>query len=154
MDGPPYDVRKAVALLGGVIEPATDWFAEACVRKHGNSFVIELAGAATDERDRFSIAHELGHVFLHMGYLVDPAAWENIDEYRDSPMYRLGHSAEEHEANEFAAAFLMPEEEFRRVARKYESSHGYSVSDIADVFDVSVPAARNRGRWLGLFAWE
>jgi Zn-dependent peptidase ImmA (M78 family) len=116
--------------------------------------VIELSGSASRERDRFSIAHELGHLFLHMGYLVDAAAWNRIDEYRDSPMFRHGHSEEELEAHEFAASFLMPALDFKGVAKRNYVANSYDVSSIARVFDVSVPAARNRGRWLGMFSWD
>jgi Zn-dependent peptidase ImmA (M78 family) len=154
LGGPPYDVRMAVARLQGEIVPPSDFFTEASVRKKGDSFVIEAAVAASDERERFSIAHELGHLFLHMGYLVDPATWNRIDKYRDSPMYRQGHSDEEYEANEFAAAFLMPEAEFRRVAEANRVGSAYNTLEIAKAFEVSVPAAQNRGKWLGMFAWS
>lgn len=154
LQGPPYDVRRAVAMLGGeIVEPAA-WEAEACVRKRADAFVIELAGSASGQRDRFSIAHELGHLFLHMGYMVDADAWNGIDEYVDSAMRREGHSEEELEAHEFAASFLMPEDQFREVAKRYLDGNTYNVSGIAKEFDVSVPAARNRGRWLGMFSWE
>lgn len=154
LKGPPYDVRVAVELLGGAITKGGAWDVEACVRKSGDKFLIQLTESASEQRDRFSVAHELGHLFLHMGYMVDPRAWNAINEYFDSPMNREGHSEEELEAHEFAATFLMPEDEFREVARKNLLRDSYNVSEIAKAFDVSVPAARNRGRWLGLFSWD
>lgn len=154
LPGPRLDVERAVLTLGGKIKPSDNWLVEACVRKSADTFVIEIAGDPKEERTRFSIAHELGHVFLHMGFLVDPVAWQKADDYRDSPMYRMGHSEEEYEANEFAASLLMPDSEFRATAARFYTPHGYAIDAIASTFGVSVPAARNRGRWLGLFSWE
>lgn len=48
------------------------------------------------ERDRFNLAHELGHLVLHS---------ESMRGYED----RKDSKTEEKEANEFAASFLMPE---------------------------------------------
>ncbi|MFA5127784.1 MAG: ImmA/IrrE family metallo-endopeptidase [Patescibacteria group bacterium] len=154
LEGPPYDVELAVKLLNGTIVAPTDWLTEALVRKNGESFIIEATKAASSERQRFSIAHELGHLFLHMGYLVDIDTWNSINEYRDSPMYRRGHSEEEFEANEFAAAFLMPESDFRKVAEEHKVGCSYRTTDIAQKFGVSMPAAQNRGKWIGLFDWN
>lgn len=154
LPGPRLDVVAAVKMIGGQIETSRSPFVEACVRKKGQAFVIELSGDVNDERTRFSVAHELGHVFLHMGYMVDPATWNGVDEYRDSPMFRMGHSEEELQANEFAAGLLMPEGEFRAVAIQHLRPLGFELSGIAKAFGVSVPAARNRGRWLGLFSWD
>jgi len=154
LTGPRLDVVAAVKMIGGEIETSQSPFVEACVRKRGKAFVIELSGDVRDERTRFSVAHELGHVFLHMGYMVDPATWNSVDEYRDSPMYRMGHSEEELQAHEFAAALLMPEAEFRAVATQHLKPQGFELGGIAKAFGVSIPAARNRGRWLGLFSWD
>lgn len=51
-------------------------------------------GAKPADRVRFSLAHELGHTIMHFGEVVDLRAAEQ-------------------EANEFAAAFLMPANEIR-----------------------------------------
>jgi Zn-dependent peptidase ImmA (M78 family) len=34
----------------------------------------------SEERRKFTIAHELGHLFLHMGYLLDSDLWSGQDE--------------------------------------------------------------------------
>jgi predicted transcriptional regulator len=151
LEGPPFDVRTAVSLLGGEIVRPEDPLTEASVRVTGpNAFTIESSESATTERERFSIAHELGHLVLHLCYLnANPVD----DEYKDSPMFRAGHTEEEFEAHEFAGAFLMPAAEFADVARKYLGQDGYDVSKIAAHFNVSVKAATTRGRWLRLFAW-
>ena len=55
----------------------------------------------SSERRKFTIAHELGHLFLHMGYMIDSDLWEQQE---NATFYRAGNSSEEYQANEFAAA--------------------------------------------------
>lgn len=153
----PINVESAVEMLGGRLEPynptdITD--GEAYVKKlDEEKFEIGVIDVSSASRRRFSIAHELGHLFLHMGYLVDDARWKSVDCYQDSVKYRFGYSEEEFEAHEFAAAFLMPADRFRQVAEEYHDGDKYSIQPIADYFNVSTDAAKNRGRWLRIFSW-
>lgn len=151
---PPVDVDRAVDLLGGQLALIDPNEAEAYVEKQGESFVIGISHAVAPTRRRFSIAHELGHLFLHMGYLRDVEKWANVGRYEESIKYRFGYSEEEYEAHEFAGAFLMPELEFREIAESFKRDNKYQVTRIADYFGVSVEAASIRGRWLQLFAWD
>ena len=150
----PVDVDRAVELLGGNFNLIDPNEAEAYVEKQGDSFVIGISQAVAPTRRRFSIAHELGHLFLHMGYLMDENKWAHIGRYEESIKYRFGYSEEEYEAHEFAGAFLMPEAEFRDVAVSYRRDNKYQVARIAEYFGVSLEAASTRGRWLQLFAWD
>ena len=150
----PVDLRQAVERLGGTIEKESAAEYEAMVTKSGDGFKIILSNNEYDRRERFSIAHELGHLFLHMGYLIDEEKWKSVGDYTDSVYFRYGHSIEEHEANEFAAAFLMPKAEFVSIARDHFVNGSYDVDSIAGHFEVSRDAAVNRGRWLGLFSWR
>ncbi len=155
--GIPAEPEEAVRVLGGSIAESSpdEAIAEALIEKiGGDSFRIVTTVSEHKKRTRFSVAHELGHLFLHMGYLIDQERWENVGEYSESVYTRLGHSEDEHEANEFGAAFLMPEEEFRAAAHANLTDGKYVLAPIAHRFGVSEPAARTRGQWLGLFAWE
>jgi Zn-dependent peptidase ImmA (M78 family) len=87
-------------------------------------------------RNRFTIAHELGHYVLHEGkeLFVD----------RDfSVMYRINNeninSEEEIEANEYAACILMPEElvlaELKNIHFDYTDDG--AIKELAKKFDVS-----------------
>lgn len=154
LDTFPVNVDTAVERLRGTIEEGSFGDAEAQIQKRGKGFVIKLAPTSSPERRRFSVAHELGHLFLHMGYLIDMPKWQSIDEYTDSPRLRFGHSEEEYEAHEFAGTFLMPEAEFRRYCSNYKKGDIYQVPPIAQRFGVSNLAAMTRGRWLGLFGWD
>ncbi|MGN8160079.1 ImmA/IrrE family metallo-endopeptidase [Salinisphaera sp. SWV1] len=153
----PVDLKEAVEKLGGEIESFDERFggnAEAYVRKRGESFAIAIK-TPHEKRERFSIAHELGHLFLHLGYLVDDELWESAAQgYIDSVHHRMGYGEEEFEAHEFAGAFLMPASEFREVAEKNRNGRKYDLTKIAGHFDVSNMAAKTRGRWLRLFSWD
>lgn len=154
---PPIDIELIPSILGGRLEyiEFNDPRLEARIRRDGEKFVIELEKSSLNsERNRFSIAHELGHLFLHMGFIFDEEKWNNKEDYSDSVYYRFGHSEEEYEANEFAAALLMPKEHFQKVCLKnLENGTEYNITKIAEAFKVSEEAALTRGRWLGLFAW-
>ncbi|MBU1042179.1 MAG: ImmA/IrrE family metallo-endopeptidase [Proteobacteria bacterium] len=149
----PVDVELAVARLGGQIvsEASVDY--EAKIEKKGNGFLISLSVDSDENRKKFSVAHELGHLFLHMGYLVDDDKWKSIENYTDSVYYRYGYSVEEYEANEFAAALLMPASEFRKIAEKHREGNSYKVQQIAHELHVSAEAVATRGKWLGIFQW-
>jgi Zn-dependent peptidase ImmA (M78 family) len=106
------------------------------------NFDIFIPNHTTHERDRFTIAHELGHYILH--YLP------NVGPQANSPFQidRYGNSALEREANLFASAFLMPESLFRDT---YDHSGG-NLSAVATRFGVSEVAAQVRAKMLGLHA--
>lgn len=88
------------------------------------------------ERQRFTLAHELGHFFLHS------KKGETL--YRlDETDYLEDIEAVETEANYFAASILMPERQFMERVRR-----GERIEDIADFFGVSLKAAVVRLRWI------
>lgn len=153
IDIPIYDIDRVVNIMEGeVIEnPSIDSFSDGKVMKTGsNSFRIEVSPFQTRERRNFTIAHELGHLFLHMGFQTNEEIW-NQQGYIS--YYRNGNSELEYQANEFAAALLMPKNEYIRIM--YENTNGNLVNtpEIAKYFNVSVDAASNRGKWLGYLRW-
>lgn len=149
----PVDVVQAVELLGGTLKEI-DSLAnepEATIRRTGERFEIIIKKNCLATRKRFSLAHELGHLFLHMGYLLDPDAWGHSSEYRDSVYHRFGYGIEEAEANLFAAAFLMPEKEFRSVVNELGNADKLPIRDLAQHFKTSAAAVLKRGEELGAF---
>lgn len=100
------------------------------------NFTIYLSKATSHKRDVFTIAHELGHYFLHsrLGEIkINANRSDDIDEA-------------EKEANSFAAAFLMPE----RMLRKLYAEKDGNLSALADAFKVSLTAMNWRCINLGL----
>lgn len=150
-DGLPVDVERLTARLGGTLVVSDKLKHEAQIRNVGpKSFEITILPWEVEARRRFAIAHELGHLLLHTGYLTD--RWAAVDVWEDS-MQRPGVNEEECDAYEFAGALLMPKKQFLRVARRNRDGDTYRIRPIAESFAVSLDAARSRGRWLNLFTW-
>ncbi|AYD39607.1 ImmA/IrrE family metallo-endopeptidase [Clostridium fermenticellae] len=108
-------------------------------------FIVTIADFKHMNRKRFSMAHELGHLFLHMNFLKKDYWCNNLDAV-GSERYRYGHSMEEKEADEFAAAFLMPKNQFKCIAKEND----YNIEKIAKIFGVSRQAATIRANNLKL----
>lgn len=149
---PIVNLEDVVSQLGGIIvenKSLNDAY-DGTIKKTGeSSFEIAISPYQSAKRKKFTIAHELGHLFLHMGYLLDPDLWNVQDEkiYR-----RFGTNEEEYQANEFAAALLMPREEFEKTVSELAEGNRIDVQQVANHFMVSVSAAKNRGYFLGLFS--
>lgn len=119
----------------------------AMVARRGDDITILLEESDPPYRKRFSIAHELGHHFLHLvsdGEIVD----KSIDLFRDS--VSVGDVIDEErrkeiEANQFAAALLMPVD---LVREKWSSTK--SMGEMAKLFNVSEAAMGFRLASLGL----
>lgn len=105
----PVDVEQVAANLGVAIrfEPAEDNLSGFLVRDIKNhKAVIGVNETHSQVRQRFTIAHELGHFLLHEGeqLYVDRGVQINL---RDEAASQ-GTILEEKEANLFAAELLMP----------------------------------------------
>jgi Zn-dependent peptidase ImmA (M78 family) len=87
------------------------------------------------ERKQFTLAHELGHHFLHKG----------IKFRLDTLDYSLNNkdTKEESEANYFAASLLVPKNLLLR-----QMTLGRSIDEIATYFGVSKPVIQNRIKWV------
>ena len=155
--GPITNIDQLVTIgLGGEIVEVDniDEFSVGSIAKEGSSFKIYIPKGQVETRKNFTIAHELGHLFLHMGYLsLDRAKW---DAQANKLYYRQlqgASSDEEIEANEFAAAFLMPENEYLQKLQENTVGNIVRTGVIAQYFNVSVEAASSRGKWLGYLGW-
>ena len=149
IQGPIQNMDDVVYKLGGTIQD--DFLcSDGTVSKEGRTFKIQVSPFQSQKRRRFTIAHELGHLFLHMGYLIDEELW---DEQEDNIYHRSGSSEQEYQANEFAAAFLMPRNEYKKVMDEHTDGSLVNTAEIARHFHVSVSAAANRGKWLGYLKW-
>lgn len=118
---------------------------ESIIVRARNDFTIYLPVMTSLSRDRFTIAHELGHFFIHYP-LVEKrypgrpmAATRWVDE-KDDDLRRT-----EWEANWFAAAFLMPSDDFSAAYRRNRDP-----KHLATLFSVSPKAAEIRIDNLGL----
>jgi len=127
--------------ISGMLVLNKDTAAIAVNRQHSNT------------RRRFTIAHELGHFFLHKKQsklFIDAAPVF----FRKSAMQ--GCSDIEIEANLFAAELLMPEEEVIKVVggQTFDSFDEVAIQNLARKFEVSSQALVIRLNQLGFArAW-
>ncbi len=101
-----------------------------------NPFIIYLSRATSSKRDIFTIAHELGHYVLHSRLGAIPLEANRSQE----------RNTVEREANSFAAAFLMPE---NQIKQKYKEFNG-DIARLTKTFNVSDSAMLWRCKNLGL----
>ena len=148
-----FNLNEIIKKLGGTITFNSFCDSESKVMKtSSNSFEIQLNNTLNSANISFSIAHELGHLFLHMKYLINPTFWESIP--NDSSHVcknNLPYSISESEANLFAVSFLMPKDEFIKIADKTSDNSYYYPSKIAEYFNVTIQSAKIRGKTLGLW---
>ncbi|KGM93328.1 ImmA/IrrE family metallo-endopeptidase (plasmid) [Clostridium botulinum] len=101
----------------------------------------------TNERKKFTIAHELGHYFLdHLN--KNPKMVDLL--FRDD---NHNLAKEEKEADEFAGCILMDEKEIRNRYKKATSigmTEDTKISILANIFNVSKPAMYTRLKNLEL----
>lgn len=139
-DSPPIDVERLANSLGIHVVERADLSIQGTevsgllLRANGRSICVVNSDHHRN-RQRFTIAHEIGHWHLH------PVKGEYVDfaVHRRDPQSSEGTNREEIEANAFAAELLMPEalvrrelpyplnvaedeETIRRVARRFRVS--------------------------------
>lgn len=112
------------------------------IARSTNDFTIFISRHTSLKRDRFTIAHELGHLLLHLGPIQkkDPSAVMRATRWVDKSDESQRRA--EWEANWFAAAFLMPKAEF------IEAYKAVGIQRVQFDFDVSEMAAQTRAKSL------
>jgi len=104
---PPITVERiAKELLIRVRFEPFEGSLSGCIVRQGDHVTVGINSAHHRNRQRFTLAHEIGHFFLHKGeeVIVDRTFRVNL---RNSEAAKA-ESPEEIEANYFAAELLMP----------------------------------------------
>jgi Zn-dependent peptidase ImmA (M78 family) len=148
---PPVDVERLARLAGlRVVEEQLDSEISGMLYREGSRAVILVNQGDAPVRRRFSIAHELGHYYLHesSSVFVDRRV-----RFRDSNSSQ-GTNLEEIEANNFAAELLMPEpfvlqEAVRLRGRRFPFNDEDLIEELAKIFYVSRQAMEVRLANLG-----
>lgn len=114
---PPIPIERIAKALGAEVQyaPFDGELAGMLVRRHGKA-VIGVNSLHHSNRQRFTIAHELGHLQYHEGEIhVDRKLQIN----RRDELSALAVDPDEIEANRFAAEILIP---YTMIIRDLEST--------------------------------
>lgn len=158
----PVDLNKIADFLGITIhsEPLEEEVSGMLIVASGNKHII-VNSAHHQNRKRFTIAHEMGHLNLHHksgdGLFFDKKmAIYNRRGTPSDPLYSDANSTtnpdQERQANAFAASLLMPEALIRNYidGRQLDISDEFDVALISNAFGVSEQAMSIRLRNLKL----
>lgn len=113
----------------------------AIFKSDDGKYKIYINSSDTPNRQRFTLAHELGHYYLHKNTLEElngmidkqsPYLFRSTDIY---DQLTTDKRIMEEEANLFAAELLMPEEKVRKIWK-----HNDDVKELAKFFWVSLSA--------------
>jgi len=122
--------------------------------ENGKYYIFYKSGIKSPYRERFTIAHELGHIFLH--FSEDKTTF--TDETINRKLKRLNQKAAargleylsniqlEREANNFAANLLMPSNLIIEYFYKYK----WDIELLSDTFRTSKEAIQHRLRNIGI----
>jgi hypothetical protein len=81
-------------------------------------------------RQRFTVAHEIGHALMHTKQAVV-----------DDELERAAQSQPERQADRFAGALLIDREAAAAILERHRDQVDPAVAEVVDVFEVSVPTA-------------
>jgi Zn-dependent peptidase ImmA (M78 family) len=132
---PPVQIEVIATRLGTEIRKGNLGNVSGLIVRKGNNAIIGVNSKQVRQRQRFTIAHELGHFLLHEGLA------HHVDhDYRVN--YRSDESSkatnvEEIEANFFAASILMPKNLLDELNAIDSVESGERVAYLAKLFDVS-----------------
>lgn len=132
---PPVRIEKIAKDLGVELRAGDLGDVSGVLVRDGDSAIIGTNNTQSTQRQRFTIAHELGHFLLHEGIT------EHVDRsYRVN--YRSAESSqatnvEEIEANYFAASILMPRHMLDALSAEEALDSDSMVAELARQFHVS-----------------
>lgn len=113
--------------------------------------VIGINAATSRRRQRFTVAHEIGHMALHRD--ENKLRVDSVIQFRD-PLSALGTDPQERDANAFAVALLMPAkvvaDQVRAALKNNVTDRDVLISSLATTFDVSTEAMGYRLINLGV----
>lgn len=126
----PFDVFGLASVLGvPVIPRPMEPNISGYFRNSADGFQIGVNSLHHPNRQRFTVAHEIGHFMLHREH----------GSFEDGLLFRNNQfNQQEREANLFAALLLMPDREFKPAVARYE------LEELARTFGVSQQAVKYR----------
>jgi len=151
---PPVPVEQLAVFKGAEVhyEPFSGELSGMVHRQPTGKAVIGVNALHSPTRQRFTIAHELGHLVLHQNeqFHVDensPIGFRNF-------LSSQAVNSDEIEANQFAAELLMPTYLLKAEIEKIPANTGTedAIAKLAEIFEVSEQAMTFRLSGLGFLA--
>ena len=150
----PTPIERLAELEGAtIVRRPAEGAQSGFLYRDGSNKIIGVNSKTSAKRQRFTVAHEIGHLVLHPsnGLIVDHQI-DNRDE-----LSSLGIDQREIEANAFAAALLMPRDhvisQIRQVVQQPDvPRHERLILLLAKKFDVSSAAMSYRLINLGIYS--
>jgi len=151
---PPVPVEAIIRHLGAtIVRQRMDHDVSGMIFRQDGRVTIGINSSHHPRRQRFTAAHEVGHLRLHPGQplLVDSTVRVN---FRDSVSSQAS-DGQEIEANAFAAALLMPPAAVHEHVARLQAQAAYRsreklVAELARNFEVSTEAMGYRLLNLGI----
>lgn len=128
--GPPVPVGRVARFVGArVVLEALDSDLSGVVHLVNGDPMIVANSTQAQTRQRFTIAHELGHLCLHGGQTFVDRRFV----FRRNQTTATGTDREEMQANMFAAELLMPKDWLRRDV----GTEGFDIGDDEALMDLA-----------------
>lgn len=143
----PFKIVEFINELGiKVIAAEMPSYVSGAIRKEEDKYVIYINDSHSITRQRFTLAHELGHFFNDKNYLESNEIIDPLKQSQHKILLRIDTlpidpvmKEMDIKANQFAADILMPEEKFIEVWNKKTTPE-----EVAKFFKVSVEATKIR----------
>lgn len=164
VDKAPVPIKQIAAMCGAIAVPHDLGEEVSGVlvvdKNNGNKGIIGFNTANSKVRQRFTIAHELGHFVWHVNFKNNSKEFfvdkDFIIKFRSEKDYTQKELIQEREANAFAAAILMPRKFIMDELKNpnYKGLHEtVLIEKLAKVFVVSVPAMTYRLSDLNIYRY-
>lgn len=137
--GESLDIEKVISTFSDikVVYEEMEPNQSGSIKKVGDEWLICVNNRHHKHRQKFTLAHELGHYILHRGKQIDIV---------DTTFFRNNDvDSMEYMANEFASNLLMPKEQLEKLIL----NGCKNIGDLADKFQVSASAMKYRIISLG-----
>jgi Zn-dependent peptidase ImmA (M78 family) len=142
----PVPVERLAKKLGASVRfsPFDDSLSGMITIKDG-AIIIGINALHHPNRQRFSIAHELGHLVLHRDFITNRVHVDKSFALHRDEVSASGEDRLEIDANAFASELLIPREWLRReISADVDLEDDRALASLAKQFRVSKVALQNR----------
>lgn len=149
---PIENIDDIVNKLNGKIQKVSHIEEKGLYKINDEKFIIKMTPYDNNKQRTIQMAMQIGHLFLHMGYLINKDIWKR--QHISKPYgYYISHEdaiTKEWQAYKFAQALLMPKELYKEQTEKNTENNTTNTKKIAEYFNVTRSAATSRGVTLGI----